>query len=36
MWTDACHAAFLQLKEALISAPHFGVPCFELALSFVR
>ena len=30
LWTDACHASFLQLKEALVSAPILALPDFHL------
>ena len=30
VWTDTCHASFLQLKEALISAPILAFPDFHL------
>ena len=30
LWTDACHASFLQLKEALVSAPILAFPDFHL------
>ena len=30
LWTDACHASFLQLKEAFVSAPISAFPDFHL------